>query len=72
MLIALQCYYLRVKTLNQIITMVETWFDHPCLNYKPITNLNDCMKIEYALVENVYDLIEKVEFFVGCGMLWFV
>jgi hypothetical protein len=52
--------------------MVETWFDHPCLNYKPITNLNDCMKIEYALVENVYDLIEKVEFFVGCGMLWFV
>lgn len=43
--------------------MVETWFDDPCLNYKLITNLNDYMKIEYDLVENIYDLIEKVEFF---------
>jgi hypothetical protein len=48
---------------KQIITIVETWFDDPCLNYKPITNLNDYLKIEYALVENIYDLIEKVEFF---------
>jgi hypothetical protein len=35
----------------------------PWLNCTPIIVLKDYMKVEYALAEENYDLIEKVEFF---------
>jgi hypothetical protein len=41
----------------------KKWPNDPYLNCTPVVVLENYMKVEYLLVEENYDLIEKVEYF---------
>ncbi len=56
-------YCLQVQILNQIIIMINNWFDDLCMNCTPNVELKDYLKVEVGLIENNYELIEKVEYF---------
>jgi hypothetical protein len=43
--------------------VVKNWHDDPQLNCTPIAALKDYMKVECALAEENYDLIEEAIFF---------
>jgi hypothetical protein len=55
--------HLQVENLDWIIMVVKNWHDDPQLNCMPTIVLKDYMKVECALVEKNYDLIEKINFF---------
>jgi hypothetical protein len=48
---------------TKFITIINNWFDELCLNCTPNVDLKDYLKVEVGLVENNYELIEKVEYF---------
>jgi hypothetical protein len=43
--------------------LIKNWPNDSRLNYTPILALQNYMKIEYSLVEENCDLIEKIGFF---------
>ncbi len=52
-----------MDNLDWIIMVVKNWHDDPQLNCTPIAALKDYMKVECALAEENYDLIEEAIFF---------
>ncbi len=52
-----------MENLNQIIMVVKNWPNDSWLNCTPILAFQNYMKIEYSLVEENCDLIEKINFF---------
>jgi hypothetical protein len=59
----LKCCHLQVQNFDQIITIINNWFDDPCQNCTPNANLKDYLKVKVILVEEDYELIKGVEFF---------
>ncbi len=62
-LIALRHSCLQVQNLDQIITIINNWFNNSYLNCTPNMNLKNYLKVEIGLTKDNYEQIEKVEYF---------
>jgi len=60
---SLQCCCLQAENLNHNIIIVNNWPNDVCFNCKKKVDMKEYMKVKASLVDNNYDLIEKVEYF---------
>jgi hypothetical protein len=52
-----------------IITMMKNWFDDSCTNCKPNSNFKQYLKANESLVEENYNLIQKLFFLKNCKLM---
>lgn len=62
-LTTLRCHYLEVQNLDQIIIIINNQPNDLHMHFTPNVDLKDYLKTKVGLIENSYELIEKVEYF---------
>jgi hypothetical protein len=62
-LTTLRCCYLQVQNLDRIIIIINNRPTNLHLDFTPNADLKDYLKTEVGLVEDSYELIEKVKYF---------